>query len=282
MNIFNNKAAFLEDFQLKYNEYNSICEYISSQIKKDEEFYIFGFCKVCDSPSSFLLDWKWTGNDSINFRERMQCKKCNLNNRQRFIMYYSKYLIKKHVIKDIYLYEQVTPFYKSLKNSLGTEINIVGSEYLGFHYKPGEVINEIRHEDALRLSFENESFDLIVSQDVLEHVPDFDKAICETSRVLRKGGQMLFTIPFNINREKSKTRAYINKNNKIIHLEEEMYHGNPVNRKGSLVFTDFGWDIWDTFKKYNFKLEIITYNDYFYGHIANTSQFCFLVTKLGN
>ncbi len=49
--------------------------------------------------------------------------------------------------------------------------------------------------DAAKMSFADESFDLIVSVNVLEHVEDLYFALAECKRVLRPGGLMLFHFP---------------------------------------------------------------------------------------
>ncbi len=49
--------------------------------------------------------------------------------------------------------------------------------------------------DATQLPFENESFDLVYSSHMLEHVPDRKKAVAEMYRVLRKGGLLLCVVP---------------------------------------------------------------------------------------
>lgn len=49
--------------------------------------------------------------------------------------------------------------------------------------------------DTLNLPFRGESFDTIVSFQVLEHVPEPDKMISEIERVLKKGGYLILTAP---------------------------------------------------------------------------------------
>ena len=46
-----------------------------------------------------------------------------------------------------------------------------------------------------RLPFEDNFFDLVVAWDVMEHVPDDQKAFAEVSRVLKPGGYFLFSLP---------------------------------------------------------------------------------------
>ena len=55
--------------------------------------------------------------------------------------------------------------------------------------------------DITNLPFENDSFDVIFCNHVLEHIPDDTKAMQELYRVLKKGGMGIFQIPQDINRE---------------------------------------------------------------------------------
>jgi len=48
--------------------------------------------------------------------------------------------------------------------------------------------------DVQRLSFKNKSFDIVVCQEVLEHVPDPVKAMVELKRVAAK--QLVITVPY--------------------------------------------------------------------------------------
>lgn len=54
--------------------------------------------------------------------------------------------------------------------------------------------------DITNLPFENDSFDIIFCNHVLEHIPNDTKAMQELYRVLKKGGMGIFQIPQDINR----------------------------------------------------------------------------------
>jgi SAM-dependent methyltransferase len=50
-------------------------------------------------------------------------------------------------------------------------------------------------EDALDLSFDDDTFDCAIALEVIEHVPDGDRFASEGLRVVRPGGVLIFTTP---------------------------------------------------------------------------------------
>lgn len=55
--------------------------------------------------------------------------------------------------------------------------------------------------DICNLPFEDESFDVILCNHVLEHIPDDTKAMQELFRILKPGGWGIFQIPQDLNRK---------------------------------------------------------------------------------
>jgi hypothetical protein len=94
-------------------------------------------------------------------------------------------------------------------------------------------------QDITALTFADGSFDLIISSDVLEHVPLLDQAFNETARVLRSGGAHLFTVP---PRARTQKRAEI-VDGEIRHFETPEYHRDPLSPGGILTFWDVGSDL---------------------------------------
>lgn len=73
-------------------------------------------------------------------------------------------------------------------------------------YWPVDIDSEIdmirKTEDITALSFSDSFFDLIICNQVLEHVPECSRAISELARVLKKDGVCVITVPID---EKNKT-----------------------------------------------------------------------------
>lgn len=68
------------------------------------------------------------------------------------------------------------------------------SEYMPAH-PFGTLVGGMRNEDVQQLTFPGESFDVVTSNQVFEHVPDDRRGYAECLRVLRPGGALIFTIP---------------------------------------------------------------------------------------
>lgn len=110
--------------------------------------------------------------------------------------------------------------------------------------KPGHVRNGVVCQDVTKLTFPDNSIDLVVSSDVMEHVSDPWQGFGEIARVLRPGGMHVFTIPVRAPlRSFSQMRAKVDQTTGgVEHLLPEVYHVSGEQGK-TLVFTDFGADI---------------------------------------
>jgi len=287
---FDSKDKFIKSINRVYKQRISVERYIASKHKHNKllyflglnKWYLNGYCEACEKPATFMMDWKYSTNNNPNYRERLVCKNCKLNNRQRFMISYIKNIINKkpNLVNTLYIFEQTTIFYRYIEKTFIDKINIIGSEYLGPRKKPGDYYSGIRHEDALRLSFIDESIDIIVSNDVFEHIPNIEVAMIEAYRVLSKRGKLLFTIPFHQKESKTKQRAFVDNIGNINMILTPQYHANPLSNKGALVFYDFGWDILDICKNSGFKDVFLQgYYSMFHGYLGGGIQFIFVADK---
>jgi len=108
----------------------------------------------------------------------------------------------------------------------------------------GQFKNGTRCENLEKMTFEENSLDLMMTQDVFEHVMNPAAAFKEISRVLKPGGGHVFTMPWYPKLKKTVQRVRMS-DNQIEFLEEPIYHGNPIDAKGSLVTYDWGIDFTD-------------------------------------
>lgn len=206
------------------------------------------------------------GRRTVNWRERLVCAGCGMNNRQRLVAKLVQQCATQYGRPAIYLMEQVTPIFDWVRRLERVEIH--GSEYLGHEYASGVRIDGVRHEDVMHLSYPDESFDMIVSNDVLEHIPDPERALRECLRVLRPGGTVLATFPFHCRQDGTTRRARV-VSGAVEHLLPAQHHGNPVSSDGSLVFSDFGWDLLDLMRQIGFSpAQCESYGSDQFGHLG--------------
>jgi SAM-dependent methyltransferase len=126
-----------------------------------------------------------------------------------------------------------------------------GSEYFD-DVKPGDYRGGIRCEDVQRLTYSDESFDMVTHTEVMEHVPDDTTAFSELHRVLRPGGIMIFTVPLS-GLAGTIERARL-KNGVVQHMVEPIYHVDPLKGgAGILAYRDYGADIVDRLRSAGFR-----------------------------
>lgn len=97
--------------------------------------------------------------------------------------------------------------------------------------KPGELIDGVRNEDVQQLSFSDNSFDLITSNQVFEHVPDYLRAFKECLRCLKPGGSLVFTVPMH-DAPKTQENAKL-ENGKVVWVGVPEYHGSRIGGPNS-------------------------------------------------
>ena len=113
-------------------------------------------------------------------------------------------------------------------------------KFIGSEYAINEHVTRwlypIPSEDLTALSFADETFDLAITNEVLEHVPSIDAALTEIRRILKPGGWHIGTCPFLFDQDASIVKARLDQSGNVHHLMEPEYHGNPMSPDGSLVF----------------------------------------------
>ena len=249
-----------------------------SLIPRDESaaFCIPGTCVVCGTEHVFRTSFMYAGDrlpdgrHIPNWREHLDCTGCGYVNRIRASLHILFQEVQPGRSDRIYITEQVTPLHDWLAARFS---NLTGSEYLGPDKAPGEVVRGIRNEDIQSLSFADNSFDLILSFDVLEHVPFEQQAFAELARCLRPGGVFLFTVPFRDDLQEHAVRAALRDDGTLVHFATPEYHGNPVDlEQGSLCFRYFGWDLLNDLQNAGFEQpEALFYWSKHFSYLGQTS-----------
>jgi SAM-dependent methyltransferase len=198
-----------------------------------------GYCPFCAQETEFAARDEW-------FRDSLICTRCGLYPRQRALLVILNQLRpdwRQMLIHEsspgIDYYAHQCPGYSASfydeKTALGGKTNV------GAHMS--RWLAEARCEHLEKLTFKDASFDIFLTQDVMEHVFRADLAFAEIMRVLKSGGIYLFTAPKHKQILNSYPRAVM-QDGKVAHLRPATYHGNPIG-DGSLVTWDYGADFDD-------------------------------------
>ena len=246
------------------------------------DFLVPGYCVVDEATVDFQMDYRFcydTPSGKVpNWRERMVCPSCRMNNRQRAMVHVARDELGLNARSRVYLTEQVSAVYTAVRRVFS---GTIGSEFLGPQVEPGTV-NEggVRHEDVTGLSLPAGSVDAVLTFDVLEHVPDYRKAFAEFHRVLAPDGCLLFTIPFLPDSEESFVRAEHGANGELIHHRPPQYHGDPVRpSEGVLCYHDFGWDLLGHLREAGFAdAALLAFRSLDYGYLGGW-QIAFVAPK---
>lgn len=256
-------------------------EHVLAAAHPHEPFVVAGCCYVCRRRVAFQVDHQYSAAHSKepNWRERVVCPGCGLNNRLRASVHLFEQLCEPRADARIYLTEQVTPLYAALRERF---TSVTGSEYLGSGWSPGRVDDRgVRHESMTGLSFDDNQFDYLLSFDVFEHIPTPRQAFTECARVLAPGGALLFSVPFLAHADANLIRARLGEDGAVEHLLEPEYHGDPVNEAGCLCFQHFGWQVLEQLRAAGFqRAEAIEYHAPRFGYLGGR-QHVFLAWHAG-
>lgn len=192
-----------------------------------------GYCPICRSDSRFEAYDPW-------LRDHFLCKLCHSIPRERALMT----VIDQRVPNwnELIIHES-SPVMRGASKRLATDsAHYIPSQFFPDH-SLGEIVDGVRCENLELLTFEDNSIDLHITQDVLEHVFRPDKVFAEIARTLRPGGFHIFTVPLVYRGSKTRCRAMLENDGAISFLHPPEYHGNPISSEGSLVTHDWGDDL---------------------------------------
>ena len=138
----------------------------------------------------------------------------------------------------IYIADCNTALFVYLRKFL-TDSNLVFSGYFGGQHQSGDFVNGVRHEDLIATSFPSDYFDVIVTSEVMEHIPDAHQAETEIVRILRPGGSYVFTVPLDPFGEVDTVLAELDASGNIVFHVPAVYHADPCRPEGILAYRIF-------------------------------------------
>lgn len=224
-----------------------------------------GICTACGRISYFrkFLD---------NHRELGNCLFCEASNRKRQICYLLRKELRIRNTGKIKTTASILNAESSggLHNSLKHNVNYIASEYFGDAYKSGEMVNETLHVNLLDMHFGDNEFDVVLTSDVFEHIPDPYRAFREVHRILKPGGVHLFTVPFYQTHYFDEKRAEI-KDGQVIYHMDPVYHLDPINPEGIIVYNIFSIEMLLELSRIGFRTIMHKLYDIRYGILGNNA-----------
>ncbi len=208
-----------------------------------------GTCNVSASETEFIIssanlreDVVSTVSSSINRHRQLVCTlSMALFGRPSFSLAGIAAHINQNSLK-VYIAEANSVMSDFLKRNLKPEL-IVSSEYFGPDHRSGEKVKGILHQDLQRTSFGDETFDILVTSEVFEHIPDAISAEKEVMRILKPGGVYCFTVPFLPAAEHDLILASMDERGTIQYFAEPQFHGDPIRpEEGILVYRLFSFN----------------------------------------
>lgn len=170
-------------YKALYNKHKGpgfICNFCGASYKKFVARY----------PAPNIAKALYTNNVIAGPGENVYCPNCLSKNRERLI----KAFIEKNVdVKN----KKVLHFSpeKNLYNFLKDISDVTTVDISPGFYK--NIDKKILYADATKLRFAAESFDIIIANHILEHIPDDISAMKEIYRVLKIGGIAILQVPYS-------------------------------------------------------------------------------------
>lgn len=259
-----------------YREYRAAATAFStSPASFDKQQFLAGECIVCGKQTRFFYA------DAALWRESLNCEHCRTTSRYRSVtrgilravgeisgVKASSLATLPHLEdRSLRVYDTQPPFYYEtcayplpdlLKNAGWIEVEL--SQYKPQRPLGSQLAAGITNQNLESLTFDDESLDVVITSDVMEHVRLDEQAHREILRVLRPGGAYVFTVPHDRSWETTLTRVQItdpDDPSKDVHLLEPEYHGDTNNEegKGVLAYRAYGRDLEQFLGELGFEVE---------------------------
>ncbi len=180
----------------------TISRYTAFKLRKQYAAYLGdGYrCNFCGSSYTKFADWYPAPENAAalakhqvvaGYGEHIICPSCMSTARERLlkaVFVASGDIEKKNVL-------HISPE-KHLHNYLAQHAFITSVDYQPQFYK--KIDPRVQFADATQLPFTDNSFDLVIGNHIMEHIPDDAAAMKEIYRVLKPGGRAVLQVPFSM------------------------------------------------------------------------------------
>lgn len=200
-------------------------------------------------------------------KRRTLCPKCYSRDRERLIYLFLTKSLKVQKSASNLCVLHVAPENQLFKKLKGIGFaKYVYSDYFepGYKYPEGTI-----HMDITQVQFPDDSFDLILCNHVLEHIPDVKLALSELFRVLSPKGQAILQVPISSKNPTTLEDPSITEPNERL---EKFGQWDHVRLFG---YEDYPKLLRDS----GFELDLVPTNQDFIRYGINPKEVIFMVTK---
>ncbi len=222
-----------------------------------------GYCPICQRAAQFSAQHEW-------HRDHLLCSGCGSIPRERGVALVLEERFARW--RQLRIHES-SPVPRGVSEKLARECRgYVPSQFFA-DLAPGQSRDGVRNEDLERQTFADQSFDLVITLDVMEHVNEPEACFREIWRTLKPGGAYLFAAPTYKEVIASQRVARFLPDGTIEHYREPEYHGNPVDPRGSLMTFRYGYDLPELIRTWApFDTRVYRFHDHHHGLIGEFTE----------
>lgn len=220
---------------------------------KNIDNHQFGKCNICGKYTIFVCI------DALVARNNMYCPFCRSSSRKRHV---AKVLLNEVIpqavaINDIPRVGKYHIYNADVNDAFSLALDKYNL-YTCSSFTPGvaagtEVSPRVFCENLENLSFADKSFDIVITEDIFEHLRNHERGFKEVHRVLKDGGYHIFTVPCRFDRP---TLVRVDTSGEQdVHLLPPEYHGDKIRGK-ILAYRTFGIDIFALLATIGFETQV--------------------------
>ena len=193
-----------------------------------------GRCNICGWSDRFLrLD---------RGREGTVCRNCGSTSRNRAVAYVLGRVLDEDQAVFRWKYRLSTPVLESSARGALAMYFRMKFDYYGTEFDPAQIAAGMHprdYADFQKLHYDADTFDCVVASDVFEHIRRDDDAMREVRRVLKPGGYLVLTVPYD--HERAQTIQRVDTSGPAdVHLLPPQYHGGGGH---TLAYREYGRDL---------------------------------------